>query len=132
MTERSLEKARKVDMHLQIWAAFLTYNLARCASELGDHDKAVLNIQTAVILRQGLAECPFFSRDLQHDLYFEYLLARIVQTDIEQKAELLSAEDAQAEYAEIRADMETGYGGSDSGDSQPYIQRLLAARMESN
>lgn len=132
MTERSLEKARKVDMHLQIWAAFLTYNLARCASELGDHDKAVLNIQTAVILRQGLAECPFFSRDLQHDLYFEYLLARIVQTDIERKTELLSAEEAQAEYAEIRADMETGYGGSDSGDSQPYIRRLLSARMESN
>ena len=130
-TEHALEHARRVDMHLQIWAAFLTYNLARVYSAQGMHDKALQQIQTAVILRQGLAECPFFSKELQHDLYFEYLLSRIVQTDIELKAGLLNEEAAQEEYAEIHADMEMNYDNADNGESQPYIRRLLSERMDS-
>lgn len=127
-TEKSLRNAKKVDMHLQIWSAFLTYNLGRLYSELDAHEDAIRNIRTAVILRQGLAESPFFAEALRHDLYFEYLLARIVQTDIQKKAGILSEDAAQAEYSAISDEAEVGYGQQESGDTQSYIRSLLAGR----
>lgn len=128
--ESALENARKVDLHLQIWSAFLTYNLARNYAAVGKYPEALRNIRTAVMLRQGLAESPFFTDALKHNLFFEYLLGRIVQTDIEQQANVLSAREAQDVYAQIYAEMQDNYQEGDSGDSQPYIQRLLESRME--
>ena len=128
VTEKALQNARKVDMHLQIWAAFLTYNLGRLHCELGEFEKSRRNIETAVILRQGIADSPFFSEELKHDLYFEYLLARIRQTEILQRAGVLTPEQAQAEYRFIREDADDGYNQNDSGDTQPYILRLLDER----
>jgi hypothetical protein len=129
-TKTALEYAQKVDMHLQIWSAFLTYNLARFLSLQGDHEPAVQNIQTAVILRQELADSPFFTKELTHDLCFEYYLARIRQTEIEQRAGLLTAEAAQSEYRQIQAETEDAYGGTDSGDSRAYLKKLLHDRMQ--
>ena len=129
-TKTALEYAQKVDMHLQIWSAFLTYNLARFLSLQGDHEPAVQNIQTAVILRQELADSPFFTKELTHDLCFEYYLARIRQTEIEQRAGLLTAEAAQSEYRQIQAETEDAYGGIDGGDSQAYLNLLLRERMQ--
>ncbi|MBQ8921612.1 MAG: hypothetical protein IJ060_05560 [Oscillospiraceae bacterium] len=129
VTEKALQNARKVDMHLQIWAAFLTYNLGRLYCEQGEYDKSLRNIETAVILRQGLADSPFFSEALKHDLYFEYLLARIRQTEISQRAGVLTPEKAQAEYRMIYEEADAAYNQNDSGDTQPYILRLLDERM---
>ena len=131
-TEAALENARKVDLHLQIWAAFLTYNLARLNALRGDFGSAVRNIQTAVILRQCLAESPFFTAELKQDLYFEYLLASIIRTDIERQAGQLTDDGAQAEYLRIRSDAAQCGGDSDRGDSQPYIRRLIAERLHEN
>ena len=41
-TETALEHAKRVDMHLQIWSAFLTYNLARFYHALDETEKAVI------------------------------------------------------------------------------------------
>lgn len=127
-TERSLEYAKRVDLHLQVWLAFLKYDLGRICCELGEYDEAIRNIEAAVILRQDIAGCPLFSDAIKHDLYFEYLLARIRQTEIRQRAGVLSADAAQAEYREIRAEADAAYSRQDTGDTQPYIRSLLEAR----
>jgi len=62
---------------------------------------------------------------LKHDLYFEYLLARIRQTQIMRRAGIFSPEQARAEYSIIREEADDGYNQNDSGDTQPYILRLL-------
>ena len=130
LTELALENARRTDRHLQVWTAFLTYNLGRYYSALQMHDKAIQNIYISVVRRQTLAESPFFSEELKRKLCFEYLLARIVQTDIERAAGKLSDAEAQAELAAIQADAEKNYSAGDSGDSQLYIRRLLQDRMQ--
>lgn len=129
-TETALRNAKKVDMHLQIWSAFLTYNLGRIYSALEMHEKALQNIRTAVILRQGLAESPFFGEELKADLYFEYLLAKIIHTDIQKRTGIISEDAAQAEYRVISDEAEAGYGQHDRGDTQSYIRSLLCSRME--
>ena len=128
LTEKALENARRVDMHLQIWASFLTYNLGRFEAECGEYGAAVRNIRTAVILRQGLAESPFFTESLRRDLVFEYLLARIRQVQIEQAAGLLTEQVARTEYTAIREEMQAN--AAPDSDNQAYIRRLLHEQMQ--
>ena len=127
-TSLALSHARQVDLHLQVWAAFLTYNQARILSALGEHEEALRHIRTAVILREGLVDSPFFGPHRRHDLYFEYLLARIVQTDVELCAGVLTPEAAREEYALIADEADAAYDSRDPGDTQGYILRLLEVR----
>ena len=127
--EKALQYTSKVDMHLQIWKAFLTYNLGRVYSELEEHKEAIKNIQIAVSIRQSLLNSPFFSKTIKHDLCFEYLLACIVETDIKKKAEKISPDEAQAEYLDIKTEAENEFDPQDIGSSSAYIYRLLKARI---
>ena len=128
--ESAIQNAQKVDMHLQIWKAFLTYDLGRVYSELNEYEKAIKNIQIAVDLRYGLAYSPFFSDSIKHELYFEYLLAKIVQVDIKKKCNELSDDKALNKYAKIKEETKQIYGDLNSDSSQSYLYRLLSNRMQ--
>ena len=130
--DKALLYAAKVDMHLQIWRSFLTYNLGRVYSELDEPNEAIQNIQIAVNLRLSLFNSPFFSEAVKHDLCFEYLLARIVETDIRRKFEKLREDEAIDEYLEIKHEAEKEYGSENSDSSYSYIFRLLNDRLASN
>ena len=128
--ESAIQNAQKVDMHLQIRKAFLTYDLGRVYSELNEYEKAIKNIQIAVDLRYGLAYSPFFSDSIKHELYFEYLLAKIVQVDIKKKCNKLSEDKALNKYAKIKEETKQIYGDLNSDSSQSYLYRLLSNRMQ--
>lgn len=128
-SEKSLQYAKKVDMHLQIWSAFLNYDLARMYSELEDFDKAVKCIDAAVILREGLAECPFFSMKMKNDLYFEYYLARIIQTDIKSQANCISDSETQIEYQSLFDEINSKYSKE---DSWKHIFSMLSKRLKAD
>ena len=123
--EKALPKAKKADPGPQIWEAFLTYDLARICSELHEDKKAIENIQISVELREKLVNSEFFSDSIKSQLYFEYLLAKILETDINKKAKFISENDAQTEYSKIKNKAET----ITNFDTKLYIRHLLEDRM---
>lgn len=128
--EIAMEYTRKVDMHLQVWASFISFNLARVYEELKETEKSFKNYDITVSLRQCLAESPFFSEKMKHDLYFEYLLAKICYIDAGLRQGHFSDSDAQKEYIFIREEMNSNYYTDNRGGNQDAIAQMLKERIK--
>lgn len=128
--ETAMQLTKKVDMHLQIWASFISFNLARVYEELDESDKTFRNYDITVSLRQCLAESPFFSETMKHDLYFEYLLAKIHYIDAGLRHGHFSDSDAQKEYRLTREELNTHYYEDNRGGNQSVIAQMLQDRIK--
>lgn len=124
--EKAIQNAQKVDQQPEVWKAFLNYDLARIYFELDDNEKAIEKIQIALEKRENLFNYSLFSDSVKQQLYFEYLLAKIIETDIKKKAQSISENDAQAEYTKIKSKAET----ITNFETRLYIRHLLENRME--
>lgn len=128
--EIAMQLTKKVDMHLQIWATFISFNLARVYEEMDEIDKAFKNYDITVALRQCLAESPFFSDSMKHDLYFEYLLVKIYYIDAGLRHEQFSEPDAQKEYRLTREELNAHYYEDSRGGNQIVIAQMLNERIK--
>lgn len=128
--ETAITYTSKVDMHLQVWEMFITFNLARVYEELGEIEKAFKNYAITVTLRQCLAESPFFSNTIKQNLLYEYYLAQISYIDASFRNECFSEDDAQTKYRLVFEELETHYSKNNKNGHYQTILQMLQEKMQ--
>ena len=126
---RSLDYVSLVDMSMQIWSGFLTYNLARVYTEYEDPRNADKYFIKAISIRRGWLECSNFNVTVRNALSYEYFIAKISHLDMCGAHGLMSTEKVQNEYNNVEKELNT-YSDIDSKlDQLVYIRKLLKARQ---
>lgn len=97
----SLEKAKKcferamvyteyVDMGMELWSGFITYNLARVLANQGDMTEAEKAFKTAIRIRREWVQKRGFNATIRNAISSEYFIAKMDYIEICEKKEIKS------------------------------------------
>lgn len=121
----SLKFVSSVDMSMQIWTGFITYNLARVLSECGDSDESERYYMKAIKIRSRWLKTTNYNVTVRNALSYEFFIAKIDYIDMCQKFELMSSEEVQIEYSYVEKELNAYSDIDDKLDQLIYIRELL-------
>lgn len=125
---KSLEYVSSIDMSMQVWSGFISYNLARVYSECNDIDNAEKYYNYSIKIRTGWLKTSNYTITIRNAMSYEYFIAKIDYIDMRQKIGLLSPNEAQIEYNYVEKEL-NAYSDADSELNQLiYIRQMLNDR----
>lgn len=128
--EKAIEFVDKVDMSLQIWTGFITYNLARACAALNDTEEAQWQYDKAISIRERWLKNSSYNITVRNALSSEYFLAKIDYLDMCKKHQLLSHEEIEEEYKIMEAELNTYCDVDDRLEQLLYVLKILESRRK--
>ena len=130
--QKSLDYVKSIDMSMQIWTGYLTYNIARVLSECNSHAEAEKYFEESIQIRRNWLRISSYNMTVRNALSYEYFIAKISYLDMCQKYRLMSRDEIQTEYSLVENELDN-YSNADSNlGSLDYIRQLLKDRKSQN
>lgn len=128
--EKATIFASEIDMSLQIWSGFLTYNIARVLAELNQPSEAEKNYKKAIKIRGRWLKNTNYNITVRNALSYEYFIARIGYLDLCQKYNLMTSDEIRIEYGYVEKELNI-YSDMDEKLYQLMnIRKMLQKRIE--
>ncbi len=119
----------KVDMALQIWSGFLTYNIARVYAEKGEVEESEAYYNKAIRIRGAWLKNSRYNITVRNALSYEYFIARISYLDMCKKYGIKSDEELKTDYTDVERELDM-YSENDEQAGQLFnIRKMLVKRM---
>lgn len=126
--QKSLDYVKSIDMSMQIWTGYLTYNIARVLSECNSPAEAEKYFEESIQIRRNWLRISSYNMTVRNALSYEYFIAKISCLDMCQKYRLMSRDEIQTEYSLVENELDN-YSNADSNlGSLDYIRQLLKDR----
>ncbi len=126
---KAYELTGNVDLSLQIWAGFLTYNIARAYAELEDVKISEQFYKKAIHIRSRWLKNTKFNLTVRAALSYEYFIAKIGYIDMCSRYGIMNAEEIKGEYKDLQSELNM-YSETDEKVGQLLsIKKLLESRM---
>lgn len=126
---KALTYCEKVDLGLEIWKGFLTYNLARVFADSNEPNEAENYFIEAYEIRNDWLKVSKYNVTVRNALSSEYFIAKIDYIDMCRKFELMSPEEIQDEYSDMEKELDFYSDIDDKVDRLIYVRQLLKNRM---
>ena len=127
---KSLDFVSSVDMSMQIWTGFITYNLARVCSECGDIEDAERYYNKSIKIRRCWLKNTKYNVIVRNALSYEYFITKINFIDMCQRFDLMDPKEIQNEYNYIENELNTYSDIDEKIDQLIYIRKLLKNRRK--
>ena len=127
---KAYELTGSVDMSLQIWAGFLTYNIARAYAELGDEKESENYYRKAVHIRSRWLKNTKFNLTVRNALSYEYFIAKIGFLDMCRRYSIMSEEEIRSEYSELIRELNIYSEADEKVGQLMSIRKMLERRIK--
>lgn len=126
---RALEFSRSVDLSMQVWAGFLTYNLARAYGAQGELEKAEDAYLEAIRIRESWIRTSAFHLIIRNALSTEYFLAKINYVNMCRENRILDEDACRQEYHDIKTELD-GYCNEDIClDQVLFVRQMIEEKL---
>ncbi len=126
--QKSLDYVKFIDMSMQIWSGYLTYNIARVLSECNVLGEAERYFKESIQIRRNWLRISSYNITVRNALSYEYFIAKISYLDMCQQYHLMSRDEIKNEYSLVENELDN-YSNADSTlGSLDYIRQLLKDR----
>lgn len=127
---KALEYVNRVDMSMQMWTGFLTYNIARTYAAQKNTKEATKYYKKAIKTRERWLKNAKFNVTVRNALSYEYFIAKINYIDMCSKYELLKTEEVLREYDYVENELNTYSDVDDKLNQLTLIRKLLSNRKK--
>lgn len=125
----ALKYVGKVDMALQIWSGFLSYNLARAYAMQGSTDLASEYYRRTIRIRTRWLKNSQYNITIRNALSSEYFIAKIDYIDMCGKFGLYTESRMLQDYHNLEIELDTYCDVDDKLEQLLYIRKLLETRI---
>lgn len=126
--EVALLFAKKVDLGINIWHGFISYNLARAYAAQEKYDEADRYYIEAIDMREDWLRTDKYNVIVRNALSSEYFIAKIDRTYMHKKTKRLSIEEVLREFDNIEIELNTYFDVDDALGQLLYVRKLLNKR----
>jgi len=126
----SLKYTSLVDMSMQIWSGFLTYNIARAYSNAGNISEAENYYLKAIKIRSKWIQSSHYTITVRNALSYEYFIAKLNYIDMCRNNELMSPDEISSEYDYMEKELNTYSNDDDKLTQLFYIREQIHKRQK--